>query len=58
MTYTITVKFDADRELTEYEKEMLLGSIELQIQEPQNYDGDDLEWGATVEEISIKGEGK
>ena len=58
MIYTITVKFEADRELTDQEREWLLGSIELQIQEPQNYDGEDLEYGTVVQETTIEGESK
>lgn len=58
MIYTITVKFEADRELTEQEREWLLGSIELQIQEPQSFDGEELEYGTVVQETTIEGEGE
>ena len=58
MIYTITVKFEADRELTEQEREWLLGSIELQIQEPQSFDGEELEYGTVVQETTIEKEGE
>ena len=58
MIYTITVKFKADRELTDQEKEALLGSIELQIQEPQDLEGEDAEYGTVLQETTIEGEEK
>lgn len=56
--YQITVKFAADRELSTAEVEALLGSIELQIQEPQDLDGEDAEYATVVQETTIKGESK
>lgn len=58
MIYTVTVKFEADRPLSEEERGWLLGSIELQIQEPQNYDGEELEYGTVVHETTLEEEGK
>ena len=58
MIYTVTVKFEADRELNEQEKEALLGSIELQIQEPWNLEGEEEEYGTVMQEITIEGEGE
>lgn len=58
MIYTVTVKFEADRELNEQEKETLLGSIELQIQEPWNLEGEEEEYGTVMQEITIEGESK
>lgn len=56
--YQITVKFAADRELSMEEREALLGSIELQIQEPQDLDGEDAEYATVVHQTTIEGEGK
>ena len=56
MIYTVTVKFQADRELNEQQKEWLLGSIQLQIQEPQNYAGDDLDYTTVLQGTTIEGE--
>jgi phage-related minor tail protein len=58
MIYTIKLKFEADRELTAAEIEALLGSIELQVQEPQDLEGEDAEYGTVVQETTIEGEGK
>ena len=58
MIYTITVKFDSNRPLTEQEREWLLGSIELQIQEPQNYDGEELDYATVVQETTLEKEGE
>jgi hypothetical protein len=58
MIYTVTIKFQADRELNEREKGSLLGAIELQIQEPWNAQGEEEEYATVVQEITIKGESK
>jgi hypothetical protein len=58
MMYTVTIKFQADRELNEREKEALLGAIELQIQEPWNAQGEEEEYATVLQEITIKGESK
>lgn len=56
--YEITIKFAADRELSNEEREALLGSIELQIQEPQDLDGEDAEYATVVHQTTIEGGGK
>lgn len=58
MIYTITVKFEADRELKPKEVEALLGSIELQIQEPQTLDLEEAEYGTVVQQATIEKEGE
>ena len=58
MIYTIKVEFDADRELTAEEIEALLGSIELQIEEPQNYEGEDETYATIVHKATIEREAK
>lgn len=56
MIYTVTIKFQTDRELDEQEKEALLGSIGLQVEEPWNMQGEEEEYATVVQEITIKGE--
>jgi hypothetical protein len=58
MFYTVTVKFQANRKLTDQETEALLGSIELQIQEPQDLEGEGVEYATVLQEIEIEGEGE
>ena len=58
MKYTVTLTFEADRELNEQEKEMLIGSLELQIQEPWNTDGEEDEYSTVLQDITIEGEGE
>ena len=58
MIYTIKAKFQTDRELTPQEIEWLLGSIGLQIEEPQDYEGNELNYGTVVHETTIEGEGE
>lgn len=58
MIYTIKAKFETNRELTAQEIEWLLGSIGLQIEEPQDYEGNDLDYGTVVQETTIEGESK
>lgn len=56
MKYAVTLTFTADRELNEQEKEMLMGSLELQIQEPWDINGEDEEYCTLLQDITIEGE--
>jgi hypothetical protein len=58
MIYTVTVKFEASRKLDPEEVEALLGSIELQIQEPWNIQGEEEEYDTVLQEITIEGVGE
>jgi hypothetical protein len=39
--YKITISFESDYELEQHQVDDLLGHLELQIQEPQTYKGED-----------------
>ena len=52
--YKAEVTFTSDKELTEEELSALLSSIALQVQEPQNIEGEEEEW--TSSNITITGE--
>jgi len=58
MIYEVKVKFSSTRKLSKKEIEDLLGSIELQVIEPQDRDGEDARYGTVVQEIMIEGEGE
>jgi len=52
--YKIEATFTSDKELTQDELVALLSSITLQIQEPQDLEGQDEEW--TSSNITITGD--
>lgn len=51
--YKIEVTFTSNKELTEKEMDALLSLLVLQVQEPQDLEGNDEEWTAT--NITITG---
>jgi hypothetical protein len=51
--YKIVIELETDRNLTADELTYLEGSLELQIVEPQDFNGDDLNWVANSFEIGI-----
>lgn len=56
MKHSITVQFTTDSPLTEQEMNNLISMIVLQVQEPQDLDGNDETW--TAREITVEREGK
>ena len=52
--YKAEVTFTSDKELTQDELNALLSSIALQVQEPQNLEGEDEEW--TSSNITVTGD--
>jgi hypothetical protein len=56
MKHSITVQFTTDSPLTEQEMNNLVSIIALQIQEPQDLEGNDEAW--TAREITVKREGE
>jgi len=52
--YKAEVTFTSDKELTEDELNALLSSIALQVQEPQDLQGEDEEW--TSSNITVTGD--
>jgi hypothetical protein len=46
MKHTITVQFKTDSRLTEKQMDNLISMIALQLDEPQDLDGNDEEWRA------------
>jgi hypothetical protein len=44
MKHSITIKFKTDSELTEAQMNNLISIIALQVQEPQDLDGNDETW--------------
>ena len=56
MTHSIAIKFTTDSPLTEREMDNLISMIALQIQEPQDLDGNDETW--TAREITVEREGE
>ena len=52
--YKAEVTFTSDKELTQDELNALLSSIKLQVQEPQNLEGEDEEW--TSSNITVTGD--
>lgn len=51
--YKIEITFTSDKELTEKEMDALLSLLVLQVQEPQDLEGNEEEWTAT--NITITG---
>lgn len=56
MEHTITIRFTTDSPLTEQEMNNLISIIALQVQEPQDLEGNDETW--TAREITVEREGK
>jgi hypothetical protein len=56
MEHSITVKFTTDSPLTDDQMNNLISMIVLQIQEPQDLDGNDEAW--TAREITVEREGE
>ena len=56
MKHSITVQFTTDSPLTEQEMNNLISMIVLQVQEPQDLDGNDETW--TAREITVEREGE
>lgn len=52
--YKAEVTFTSDKELTQDELSALLSSIALQVQEPQNLEGEDEEW--TSSNVTVTGD--
>ena len=53
MKYKIVIDLETDRKLTADELTYLEGSLELQIVEPQDFNGDDMDWVANSFEIGM-----
>ena len=53
MKYKIVIELETDRNLTADELTYLEGSLELQIVEPQDFNGDDMDWVANNFEIGL-----
>jgi hypothetical protein len=53
MKYKIVIELETDRNLSAEELTYLEGSLELQIVEPQDFNGDDLDWVANSFEIGM-----
>jgi hypothetical protein len=56
MKHSITVQFTTDSPLTEQEMNNLVSMIALQVQEPQDLEGNDEAW--TAREITVEKEGE
>lgn len=56
MKHSITVKFTTDSPLTNDQMNNLISMIVLQVQEPQDLDGNDEAW--TAREITVEREGE
>jgi hypothetical protein len=56
MKHSIAVQFTTDSPLTDDQMNNLISMIVLQIQEPQDIDGNDEAW--TAREITVEKEGK
>ena len=52
--YKVEVTFTSDTELTQEQLDTLLSTIALQVQEPQNIEGEDEEW--TSSNITVTGD--
>ena len=52
--YKVEVTFTSDKELNQKELDALLSLIALQVQEPQNLEGEDEEW--TSSNITVTGD--
>ena len=53
MKYKIVIELETDRKLTSDELNYLEGSLELQIFEPQDFNGEQLDWVANSFEIGM-----
>lgn len=53
MKYKIVIELETDRKLTADELNYLEGSLELQIVEPQDFNGEELDWVANSFEIGV-----
>jgi hypothetical protein len=53
MKYKIVIELETDRKLTSDELNYLEGSLELQIVEPQDFNGEQLDWVANSFEIGM-----
>lgn len=53
MKYKIVIELETDRKLTSDELNYLEGSLELQIVEPQDFSGEQLDWVANSFEIGM-----
>jgi hypothetical protein len=51
MQYEIKVTFESDRALTALELDELLDSLALQVEEPTNHNGDDVEYQLSNQSI-------
>jgi hypothetical protein len=56
MKHSITVQFTTDSPLTEQEMNNLISIIALQVEEPQDLEGNDEAW--TAREITVEREGE
>jgi hypothetical protein len=52
--YKITISFESDYELEQNQVDDLLGHLELQIQEPQTYKGEDETYTTKNIEINLE----
>ena len=53
MEYMVSVSFKTSKELTADEVACLVGSIELQIQEPQDFDNEEALWSASDYSVRV-----
>ncbi len=51
--YTLTIQFTADRELTPDEQETIIGATVVQVAEPMDGNGNDLDADIDVESATI-----
>jgi len=56
MKHSIAIKFTTDSPLTEREMDNLISMIALQIEEPQDLEGNNESW--TAREITVEREGE
>ena len=53
MEYVMSVSFQTSKELTTDEINCLIGSVELQLQEPQDFDNEDADWNASHYSVRV-----
>jgi hypothetical protein len=53
MEYLMSVSFQTSKELTADEISCLIGSVELQLQEPQDFDNEDALWNASHYSVRV-----
>ena len=53
MEYVMSVSFQTSKELTTDEINSLIGSVELQLQEPQDFDNEDADWNASHYSVRV-----